>query len=190
MTAAGVSASILAGGKSTRFGSDKALFAYRGKALIELVIDVLKNIFSEIVIIADVESRFSHLGYPVFSDLYPDIGPICGIYTALYHSKTEHVFVVASDMPFLSGDLVRYMISCSDGYDVIVPCIRGYYEPLHAIYSKNCLNPVLDRIKNNDRMIFSFYNEVRVRKIGEDEVGRFAHGNDIFKNINSRHDAL
>lgn len=66
--------------------------------MIELVIDVLKNIFSEITI-TDREARFSHLGYPVFADLFPDNGPICGIYTALYHSKTEHVFVVASDSP-------------------------------------------------------------------------------------------
>ena len=78
-----ISATILAGGKSKRFGLDKSMYIYKGKPLIEYVIDIVKTAIEDISIIADNGDRFEYLGFPVLPDLVHEIGPLGGIYTAL-----------------------------------------------------------------------------------------------------------
>jgi molybdopterin-guanine dinucleotide biosynthesis protein A len=185
-----ISAFILAGGKSRRFGQDKATYIYMGKPLIEHVLDILKRLFSDISIIGDNSERFRFPGVPCYPDLIKGIGPLGGIYTALNHAKNRYSFICACDMPYLTTDLIEYMIQQSEGSDVIIPFINDNYEALHAIYSKNCLIPSEESIKIGSKRIISFFDRVRVKKINEDEIGKFVSPEKAFRNINYIEDLM
>jgi molybdopterin-guanine dinucleotide biosynthesis protein A len=192
---ANISSSIIAGGKSSRFGQDKTLYPFQGKPLIEHVVDIMGEIFEEVCIISSDSAKFEYLNLPIYADIIPDLGPIGGIYTALMHLKGERTFIVPCDMPYLNADLIRYMASLTVQYDVVVPFVNGFFEALHAIYSINCLKPVERMIQNGRRQVIGFFDEVHLRKITEEEISFYADVDKIFENINypedtSRYDTL
>jgi molybdenum cofactor guanylyltransferase len=179
-----ITAFVIAGGKSTRFGKDKLLYKIDGISLLEQVTNVLKNIFQNIIIIGNESEKFSYLGLESQQDMIQGVGPIAGIYTALMISKTEKNFCVAGDLPFLNPGLIEYMISVSADFDIIVPIINGYFESLHAIYSKNCIKFIDEIIAKGDNQIIKIYGKCRLKKVEEPEIKIFADPAHIFKNIN------
>ncbi|MBN1533984.1 MAG: molybdenum cofactor guanylyltransferase [Spirochaetes bacterium] len=180
-----ISAAVLAGGMSSRFGQNKAMYHHNGKPLIQHVTGVLSGIFGEISVIAGHVDGDYGSGYPVHPDLISGFGPLGGIHTALTLSRTEMTFIVASDMPLLNAGLIMHMLSLTAGYDIVAPCVGGFYETLHAVYSKRCLDPIMRLIGNNDRRVFAIYGEMRARVLGEDELRRFGDPAIMFKNVNS-----
>ncbi len=183
-----VAAFIVAGGKSSRFGEDKTLYPFEGTPLIERVTGVLSRVFTDITIVASDAARFSYLGIPSIPDEVKDLGPMGGLYTALIHAKRPWIFVAASDMPFLDTGLIRYMTTLTGDCDVVVPVIDGYYEALHALYSTRCAGTVARFVRENRRQVISFFPEVRVRNVTEDEIRAHADPARVFHNINSRLD--
>ncbi|HPB81316.1 MAG TPA: molybdenum cofactor guanylyltransferase [Spirochaetota bacterium] len=183
-----VSAYIIAGGKSRRFGEDKTLYVYRGKPLIAHVFDIVRRIFTQVAIVADRGERFSWLGVPCYPDLIPDAGPMGGIYTALHHSVTERTFIVAVDMPGLCEDLVRHLVEMSRGKKITVPCIGGRYEALHAVYTRQCLPEIEVLVKSGKLKIVQYLDEAGPTCIGEQEVRMFADPAEVFRNVNYQDD--
>jgi molybdenum cofactor guanylyltransferase len=165
-----ISAVILAGGKSRRFGSNKAFAELNGRPLIERVIAVLRPIFNEMTIITNNPDAYAYLGLPMHEDLIKGLGPIGGIYTGLEKIRHPGGFFVACDMPFLNKTLIRYMAGLSDGFDAVVPKIDWKMEPLHAIYSKDCLPVIKELIDSGECMINKFFQQIRVRFLNEDEI--------------------
>ena len=188
MSAHEMSAFIIAGGKSRRFGEDKTMFKYMGRPLIEFVIEAVKPAIPTIAIVADDIGKFEYLGLPCHRDIVPGLGPIGGIYTGLVNSETERAFMVAADMPGLNPDLIRHMAAISEGYDVTVPVVGGLYEPLHAIYSRNCRVPIEKFLKKGNRQIISFFHEVSLRTVTENEINEFIDPRRVFRNINYQSD--
>jgi molybdenum cofactor guanylyltransferase len=184
-----ISAYILAGGKSSRFGEDKALFKYRGKPLIEHVIEAAALTFTRIAIVGSNAEKFKYLGLPIHEDIITGIGPLGGVYTSLQHAATQRIFIFACDMPDLNTGLMRYMVEHSDCFDVVVPKINGLYEPLHAIYSKSCIAPIETLLQEGKRQIFKFFDKVTVRPVTVDEIRAYADPETVFRNINFRNDA-
>lgn len=135
------SAAILAGGKSSRFGSQKALSPFRGKPLIQWVIDALLPHSDELIIIGS-DPRLKAFGYPLFEDRYPNRGPLAGIREALCHSRNDHCLIMACDMPFLDGRLMK-LLKSYPFFDAVVPVHDGYMEPLAAIYTKQVI-PIIE----------------------------------------------
>ena len=185
---AGVSAFIIAGGGSRRFGGDKLLYEFRGKPLIQHAADVLKELFSEVAVIADRGERFAFLDIPCYPDMVKGIGPLAGILTAIAHSSQERCLAVGGDMPAINGDFVRYLAEVSAGFDVTVPRINGLYEALYAIYSVKCIDAIRAAVDAGEQRIVSFFNTVKVREVSGEEVSRFAHPGEMFRNINFRSD--
>lgn len=181
-------ACIIAGGKSGRFGNDKSVFVHEGRPLISHVLDVIKSVFDEVVIIANDSEKFSFLGLDVIPDIIPGLGPIGGIYTALEKINCPRVFILPCDMPFLNTEFIRYMSRIPDLYDVIVPKSGGHFQPLHAIYSKKCLPNIKKKIDEKIFKTNSIYSELNIRTVGEDEISFYADPFLIFKNINFRSD--
>lgn len=179
-----ITACIIAGGQSKRFGQDKLFYKVNGIALIEYVINILKLVFSDIIIIANDKEKFSFLNISVFTDLIPGLGPLGGIFTALKHSTTEKTFCFAGDLPNLNAQFIKYMISVSSGHDIVVPFVNGYYEPLHSIYSKNCLMHIENTISSGNKQVLHIYDKCNVKLISQEEINKFAPPKLIFKNIN------
>lgn len=179
-----ITASVIAGGKSRRFGRDKLLYKYRGKFLIEHVLDVLKSVFKDVVIIANDPGKLSYLDLPVYSDIIKGAGPIGGIYTALHYSGSGKTFCFAGDMPRLNSGLIKYMISVSEDYDIVVPKIGGNYEALHTIYGKECMPHIERSVSDGINKIINIFDSVRVKNVSGEEISRFTSAKDVFKNIN------
>ncbi len=182
---------VLAGGKNRRLGRNKALEAIGGKSIIERVVEQLEPLTSQILIVTSGEQ----LDLPVackeeiLVDIYHGKGPLGGIYTGLLASRSSHSFVVACDMPFLNAHLLRYMIELSHDFDIVIPRLgEGMVEPLHAIYSKNCLGKMKAQLDGNELEVYSILNAVRVRYVERGECQQFDHQLLSFFNINCQTD--
>jgi len=186
-----VASIILAGGKNVRLGRTKALEPIGGKRLIERVMERLGQITSQTIIVTSREEfdRLKDYQTEVLIDLYPEKGPLMGIYTGLKASQAEYNIVVACDMPFLNIGLLRYMLGLAEGFDAVVPHLREESaEPLHAIYSRKCLDNIETKIKRDQLGVNSFFNTVRVRYVEREECQRLDPQLLSFFNINYQSD--
>lgn len=180
---------ILAGGKSSRIGEDKAFLEFEGKRLVEWVITSLKEVGEEIIIVANEPEKFNSLGLKVVKDVLPGIGPLVGLYSGLLSSHLEYNFVCGTDMPFLSPSLIKYMLGQGQGCDVVLPRIGSRVEPLCAVYKRSCLSSIAEVIKEGEKLsLRSFFDRVKIRYIKEDEVIPFGLPKKLFFNINTRED--
>jgi molybdopterin-guanine dinucleotide biosynthesis protein A len=183
---------ILAGGKSTRFGHDKVSERIGNTSLLEQVISHVDPISKDIIIVTTKGRAFAQLAnHPkieTINDILPGRGSLGGIYTGLVKSESFYNLVVAADMPFLNEDLLRYMIEVADGYDFILPRIDNMYEPLHAIYSRNCISPVKSILEQGKKVIIELFDYVKVRFVEAKEIDRFDPKHISFFNINTRED--
>jgi molybdopterin-guanine dinucleotide biosynthesis protein A len=182
------STAVIAGGKSSRMGTDKAFVPLLGKPMIEHVLDRLKGLGDEQIIIANQSQKYRYLKLPLFSDIYEDSGPLGGLHTALANATYDHVLVVACDMPWLSRSLLEHMISIRASADIIVPRWTRFPEPLHAVYSKACLDPVTASLRANTLKLISFYDRVQVRYLDREEIAAFDVSGRSFANINTPED--
>ena len=188
-----VSCIVLAGGKSTRLGRNKLVETIGNRSLLERVISILSAFHSEIIVVAARESSLPQLTeYPklrVVEDIYPGKGSLGGVYTGLTYSGTLYNLAVACDMPFLNLDLLRYMIGLSEDYDVVIPRVNNeILEPLHAVYSRNCIPQIEFLIKENRLSILELFPMVRVRYVDDLEISRFDRQHRSFFNINTEAD--
>ncbi len=190
-----VSCVVLAGGKSTRLGRNKLVETIGSMGLLERVISCLTALNSEIIIVTAQDSLLPELtqypGLRFVEDIYPGKGTIGGIYTGLNASKSFYNLVVACDMPFIKLELIRYMTSLAEGYDVVIPRKENQtLEPLHAIYSRNCLNPLEFLIKQSRLSVLELYPMVRVRYLDETEINKYDPEHISFFNVNTQTDLV
>lgn len=179
---------ILAGGESRRMGFPKPLLLVNRKSLIEIIIERLKDLFSEIIVVGKGEQRSYGKEFIFVEDLYDQRSPLVGIYSGLKTSKNQLNFVVACDMPFVNKNLVKYMVGNAGDYDVVVPVVRGYYEPLHAVYTKNTVNVIEEQIERENLKVTSIYDRVNVKEIPEKIVKKYDPELMSFINLNTPKD--
>jgi molybdenum cofactor guanylyltransferase len=184
---------ILAGGKSSRIGlnKDKGKMKLLGTNLMDKVISNILSIglFSENnVVIVGPKKKYPNFK-KVVEDIYPQKGPLGGIFSGLYTSKTFYNLVIGYDMPFIEADLIRYMIQNIDNHDAVIPShSQGLYEPLCAIYSKNCLEIMKTNIKMGKLSVRSIFPFLKIRLIEEEEIKRYDPSLHSFFNINFKND--
>lgn len=186
-----VTSIILAGGKSRRLGRHKALETIAGKSLIGCVTERLRPLTNQLLIVTSREQ----LDLPgagkarILVDLYPDRGPLGGIYTGLLAARSSHSIIVACDMPFLNTELLGYMVELSADFDVVVPRLgEGMVEPLHAIYSKSCLDIMKSQLERDQLAVDAFFSAVRLRYVERAECQRLDPQLLSFLNINYQSD--
>lgn len=182
----GIGAAILAGGRSLRMGTNKALLTLGGARLIEVLLDAIRPLFAEVMIVANDPDTYASLGVSVFPDRIPEKGSLGGIYTAVLHSALPRTFCIACDMPFPNPAVMAYLCQAAPGYDVVVPRTADGYQPLHAIYGKACL-PHMEAMIRADRLkIDRLFPAVRVRTVAEDELRALDPTLRCFVNVNTR----
>ncbi len=183
-----MNAAILVGGKSSRMGTNKAFLELKGKTFIELQIELLKEMFDEMFISANTPSEYEYLNLPIFTDIYPGKGPLGGIYTSLINSSSLHTFMLACDMPFIGTELINHLKELTKEYDVVIPKSEKGLEPLHAFYSKNCIDPIKRSLDENNLRIISFFPHVNVKIVELDSLALSDRFNNSIKNLNTRDD--
>ena len=163
-----MTASVLAGGLSRRMGTNKALIPIDGETIIARSVRVLKDEFNEVNIIANDPLLYDGLDVRVYTDIIKGAGSLGGVYTALFHSKYDHVFVTACDMPFLNMEVARKVARAIDVYDAVVPFLGGRLHPLHAVYSKRCLKTIEAMIKDGNLRITELFDRIKTQRLTEE----------------------
>lgn len=189
---ADVTAVILAGGMSRRLGRNKALEPFQGEPLIRRVIRRMGRVAPNIIIVANDRERVAELDLPdnvtPVIDLYPCKGSLGGIYTGLAAAPTDWSVFCACDMPFPSPTLYRALLSNRDDNAAVVPVVDGRPEPIHAAYSRACLEPIQEKITADRLKISGFFEDVAVHYFTEDRVRDIDPHLLSFFNINTQQD--
>jgi len=183
---------VLAGGKGLRLGRDKILEVIGDSNLLQRVVSQLGSFNSNIVVVvASGKSLPQFTDYPrlrIVTDIYPGKGALGGLHAGLATSNTFYNLVVACDMPFLNQALLQYMVQLSPGFDLVVPRVGELVEPLHAVYSRNCLAPIERLLKQGEIRVRALFELVKVRYVEADEIERFDPKHLSFFNINTEAD--
>lgn len=182
-----ITAVILAGGKSSRMGQNKALMPIEGKTLIERIGDILSTIFSKIVLSTASQNAYPQLQLPEVVDRYPQTGPLGGITTVL-ESGLSPIFCVACDMPFLNQNLIEYQCGITLCCDAVIPVWNNHPQVLHGLYCKNLLPAFHSGLQEEQYKITDWLEEAGVCYILEDEIRRFDPAGLSFRNINTPDD--
>ena len=182
------SAIILVGGEAKRAnGQEKYFFTYKGKTFIERLVDSLRKIVDEIILVArDPEQckRFSGLaGVRCISDIRRGIGPIGGLHAGILAAGGDLIFVSACDMPCIRSEVVEYLFATIAGYDAAIPCWnRDMLEPLHAVYRRDVL---LDYLKNHESFsLRPMIRSINTRYVPVEEIRKYDPDLGTFMNIN------
>ena len=177
---------ILAGGESRRMGQTKGLLPIGRTTLIEIVLARVREACATVLLVTNAPEAYRRLGVPMVPDALPERRSLVGIYTGLRRSKGP-AFVCACDMPFLNPALIRHLGASVKGFDAVVPRHGGEYEPLHAVYTPACLDPIRRCLARGDRNT-GFLGDVRVRVVETEEIRRFDPDLRSFINVNTPED--
>jgi molybdopterin-guanine dinucleotide biosynthesis protein A len=190
---ANMTAVILAGGKSSRFGGEDKAFALVGNVpMIRLVIDRLKVVFDRIIVISNSPDKYrAWRDVSVASDIIKNAGPLGGIHAGMKYSKTPWIFVVSCDMPFIDSALIRQQteyFASLENIDALVPKVGDSFEPMHSIYRTD-ISEKLGQflVSSTDYSIRAFLDTVKTASM-EVSYNQFVAG--AFRNINKPEDLL
>jgi molybdopterin-guanine dinucleotide biosynthesis protein A len=187
-----ISCIALAGGESARLGRNKLTEYVGGKTLLERVLGTLSSFVSDIIVVTSTQSKLPTLDnyskIKIVRDMFPGTGTLGAIYSGLKTSATHYNIVVACDMPFLNRELLGYMVQISKGFDLVAYNKEDRPEPLHAIYSRNCLKPIRSLIAKNQLRIIGILPFIKTRYLQPEEIERFDPRFLSFFNINTESD--
>lgn len=179
---------ILAGGKSTRMGRDKAFLQLGNETLLSRSLKLAHAVSERVSIVGDAK-KFAAFA-PVVKDVYRDCGPLGGIHAALTATSAELNLMLAVDLPFLQPDLLEYVIGQAKKSDamVTVPRAGGGFQPLCAAYRRDFRNLADDALRNRKNKIDLLFAKIEPRIIGEEELSRAEFSPEIFRNLNTPED--
>lgn len=171
-----ITCAILAGGKSTRMGKDKATIEVCNKPLIQQVYEKAQHVFRKILIVSSVHEQFPGIDAPIVQDISPLRSSMVGIASALLSADTPYVFVLACDMPFVTSQSIEHVLKEIHGEDIIIPRTQYGWEALHAVYNRSCLSVMITHIGLQRLKITGILPFFSVREVWENPAfinGRF-----------------
>ena len=140
---------ILSGGKSKRMGVNKSLLKIGNKSLIEIIHEIIVDLFEEIILSTNESQLYEFLKLKSYKDIYPNKGPLSGIHSGLINSKTDKNFVVSCDMPFMTSEMIEYLVDYKCNKPIVVAKADGFIQQLCGLYDKSCL-PIIKKILSED----------------------------------------
>ncbi|MDQ3100895.1 MAG: molybdenum cofactor guanylyltransferase [Bacteroidota bacterium] len=178
---------VLAGGKSSRMGKDKALIEINGRTLLDHALDKLQARVSDLLVIGDPQ-KYGHVGPFVIADEAPDQGPLIGLITAMRYASNDRLLVLACDMPNVTDRLLeRLQRELGNFTDAVVPKHRDRIEPLCAAYHRRCERHFREMWRNGDLKVQNALRGLRIHEL-ELEPGSDGWPIDLFSNVNRPED--
>jgi molybdopterin-guanine dinucleotide biosynthesis protein A len=179
---------VLAGGKSTRMGQDKAAVTLNGLTLLQHALAALREVCSDVAILGKHE-LYDALG-PVYEDIFPGCGPLGGIHAALSNAKTQFNLIIAVDTPFLAPKFLSYLAerAIDSSAMVTTPEIDDYTQPLCTVYSLDFRSIAEEALREGNYKIVPLFPKDRTLIIKENELRQFAFAADMFENLNTPED--
>lgn len=194
-----VSAAVLAGGGSRRFGVDKALVPspVDGRPVLERTVALLCEISDDVTVIAPRDRSYERFGAPVVSESAPGRGPLGGIETALTIARHGRCLIVACDLPLLRLDLLRWLVAVPFDGDALVPFVGDLGgesdpnvdlrpQPLLAVYRTTVLPEVRKLLQDGERRVQCLIDVIRVVSPTVDSLRDVDPALVSFRNINTR----
>jgi molybdenum cofactor guanylyltransferase len=181
---------LLAGGKSSRMGENKAFVSFHGQTLLDRALAALRAVCGEVTIVGD-PAIFGDYG-PVVPDLFPGCGPLGGIHAALSHSSVDLNVMLAVDMPFVSAELLRFLLreaeNGASGAVVTVPRTSRGLQPLCAVYRRAFARVAELALKGGNYKIDSAFEAIPIKVITELELANAGFSEKDFFNVNTPDD--
>ena len=179
---------ILAGGKSSRMGFDKQFLKIKEKRVMDVVLDKLKEEFSEIIIVTNKPEEYEGSKYKVVSDIIKGRGPLSGLHVGLKHSKSKYAYFIACDMPNINIDYIRYMkhqIEEVEPMACVTTCTE-FIEVFNGFYSKDLYEKIEEQLNNDKRSVNLLLKSVDTLFISEEKTREFSPNWDMFINLNTQ----
>jgi molybdenum cofactor guanylyltransferase len=180
----GVTGVILVGGKSSRMGRDKAFLEIEGRTLLDITLTAFREVLDTVILIGDRPERFAGMNLTIYPDIYTG-SALGGLFTGLIRAETSHIFVASCDLPYPSPLLIRHLAVTAPGNDVVVVQSEDGYEPLFAVYSQTCCEPIRRQIEEENYCIFDFYPQVTTRIVTPREIAHLGEPRRLFCNLNT-----
>lgn len=184
-----ITAFILAGGKSSRMGSDKGLVVFRRKKMVQHVINTLSESGFANPIIVSNNDDYKEFGLEVIEDEIKDKGPLGGVYSALLHSKTDLNMIISCDVPFIQTKVIELLVNSVEDQAVTVLCNDYQIHPLIGVYHKKVLKNLRLHLDKDNLKVLSFIQFCGVKIIDTNDYFKDLSIN-CFENINTRKDLL
>jgi molybdenum cofactor guanylyltransferase len=182
------SAVVLAGGRSSRMGTPKALLEFDGTPLIAHLVRTLRALVHDVVVVAAPEQDLPPLDAAIVRDTVAYQGPVGGLYYGLSAAREELSFVTSCDAVFLSPTVISFLLSQAEDHDVVVPFWEGRFQPLHAVYRKSVVPVLADQLARGDLRPVHLFDHVRTRRVEEPALRQVDPEGATFFNMNSPED--
>ena len=140
---------VLCGGKSSRFGEDKALIKLGDKELIEVVSNLMLSLFPKVFLSTNDSDKYKFLGLPLVKDIHHEKGPLAGIHVSLQYSETEKNFFIPVDMPLLNAEVISSLINYKTERQVVIFNNKGRDFPLCGVYKKSLFERIDKHFKHH-----------------------------------------
>ena len=180
-----IEAYILAGGKSSRMGTDKGLLPFREKVLVEWIIEKLQQVFEKVTIISN-NKEYKVFNIDVVEDIIKENGPAGGIFTALQHSKANKIFVVSCDMPFITKQSIEFIVEKSINSEITIPVFENKIQPLFGVYAKQCFKQWQQLVEQKMTKLQEMITHFNALKI--DVTNHELFNKNVFMNVNDKND--
>jgi molybdenum cofactor guanylyltransferase len=184
----GITAFVLAGGKSTRMGADKAFLDFDGRTLLDHALDRARQVSARVCIVGD-PGKFGTYGESL-QDRYPNCGPLGGIEAALASTATELNLVLGVDLPFIEVAFLKHLLSRAraTGATVTVPRAGRGLQPLCAVYAKDFAALASASLQSGQNKIDPLFTTVQTYVLSEEELTREGFSAHMFCNLNTPQD--
>jgi molybdopterin-guanine dinucleotide biosynthesis protein A len=179
---------VLAGGRSSRMGSPKALLLFDNEPIIVHVVAALRRLFAEVVVVAAPGQDLPSMPVTLIRDDVAYQGPVGGIYYGLRAGAGEVSFVTACDSAFLNPRLISHLLSQISAHDVVVPHWQGRFQPLHAVYRRRVVPLLEQQLARGELRPIYLFDNVRTRRVDEEEIRLFDPDGLSFFNMNTPED--
>ncbi|MBM2840506.1 MAG: Molybdopterin-guanine dinucleotide biosynthesis protein [Bacteroidetes bacterium] len=182
-----IAGAILAGGKSTRMGRDKAMLDLLGKTFIQRIAETLQAVFGDVVVVSAWRERYSFLDLPIIKDIYKNCGPLGGIHAALSTTEAPAVFFCSCDVPFVSPEIVHYVVNRRFLDQVTLLLGSNSLQPLFGVYKQSCLPVIEKQLKHGQYSVQRCIFQLTTTILSEPSRYREAYVNPLM-NINTPFD--
>lgn len=180
MTKTGI---IIAGGKSSRIGQNKALLKLNSKTVIEIILNKIKPVFDEVIIISNNPDDYSFLELIVYKDIYPGLGPLAGIHSGLTNSNSEINFIISCDLPLITTEAIDFIANYNSKKSAIMYKKDDRLQYLCAVYKQDCLPIVEQCLKTGRLKVKDFINKIDIEIVDAAWITE-----EIFFNLNTVED--
>jgi len=180
-----VIAFVLAGGRSSRMGADKALLDFDNQKLLERALRSVSSVAGKSYIVGS-KQRYGSFG-EVVEDIYPGCGPLGGIHAALTATSTDLNLILSVDMPLMTADFLRWLLDQAAATEdsIVVPDIAGGLQPLCATYRRSVVNMAERALQAGDYKIGHLFSQLPTRILREPEILAAGFAAAIFQNVNT-----